>query len=170
MTGGDEKVTGTLVFILFLINVLLAFALLLLYMRQNKLMGIEKRQQLVLKESEQVMASLLEEIKDENEKLLSRLMESRETEDKTTAAIAANIIMEEKKLVPATEEHQDVQEEARPLESKQDPLSDVSDDATDPQPLREQVKLLAEQGLTVTDIARKLNKGKTEIELLMKFR
>ncbi len=164
--------TGTLIFILFLINVLLAFALLLLYMRQNKLMGIEKRQQLVLKESEQVMASLLEEIKDENEKLLSRLMESRETEDKTTDAITANIIMEEKKLVPATEEHQDVQEEARPLESKQDPQSksDVSDDATGPQPLREQVELLAEQGLTVTDIARKLNKGKTEIELLMKFR
>lgn len=162
--------TGTLIFILFLINVLLAFALLLLYMRQNKLMGIEKRQQLVLKESEQVMASLLEEIKDENEKLLSRLMASRETEDKTTDAMIADIIMEEKDLVPVDEEPQDVQEEVKPLESKQDPQSDASDDATDPLPLREQVKLLAEQGLTVTDIARKLNKGKTEIELLMKFR
>ncbi|MBD8004038.1 hypothetical protein [Bacillus norwichensis] len=163
MTGGDEKVTGTLIFILFLINVLLAFALLLLYMRQNKLMGIEKRQLLVLKESEQVMASLLEEIKDENEKLLSRLMESRETEDTTMDAITANSIMEEKQFVPTTEKHQ--QETVKPL----DPQGAVSDDAVDPMPLREQVELLTEQGLTVTDIARKLNKGKTEIELLLKF-
>ncbi len=162
--------TGTLIFILFLINVLLAFALLLLYMRQNKLMGMEKRQQLVLKESEQVMASLLEEIKDENEKFLSRLMESRETEDKNTDAMIADNIMEEKDLVPVDEEPQDVQEEVKPLEPKQDPQSDASDNATVQLPLREQVELLTEQGLTVTDIARKLNKGKTEIELLMKFR
>ncbi|WP_144461066.1 Swarming motility protein SwrB [Siminovitchia fortis] len=161
--------TGTLIFILFLMNILLAFALLILYMRQNKLVEIEKRQKLALEEAEQVMAALLEEIKEENERLITRIKESRETEDK----MAADIIMEKKDSVPAAEEHQVVQEAEGSLEPTEEPASvqsSASGEAEDPMPLREQVELLAEQGLTVTDIARKLNKGKTEIELLMKFK
>lgn len=165
--------TGTLIFILFLMNILLAFALLILYMRQNKLVEIEKRQKLALEEAEQVMAALLEEIKEENERLITRIKESRETEDKMADAMAADIIMEKKDSVPAAEEHQVVQEAEGSLEPTEEPASvqsSASGEADDPMPLREQVELLAEQGLTVTDIARKLNKGKTEIELLMKFK
>src|SRR5690606_23410634 len=93
-------------------NILLAFALLILYMRQNKLVEIEKRQKLALEEAEQVMAALLEEIKEENERLITRIKESRETEDK----MAADIIMEKKDSVPAAEEHQVVQEAEGSLE------------------------------------------------------
>ena len=43
----------------------------------------------------------------------------------------------------------------------QDPLEELS--------INEQVDYLAEQGLSIEEIARKLNRGQTEIELLLKF-
>ncbi len=157
--------TGTLIFILFLMNILLALALLLLYLRQNKLLEIEKRQKLVLDESEQLMATLLEEIKEENEKLLSR-MNDRGEKEKTE-----NAMVEEKSLLPMEDELKDLQsfDPKKPPVTSQTNESNESDEGAVPLSLREQAKVLAEQGMTVTEIARKLNKGKTEIELLLKF-
>ncbi|RST75504.1 hypothetical protein D4T97_009730 [Siminovitchia acidinfaciens] len=151
-------------------NVLFAFSLLLLYMRQNRLLEIEKRQKLLLEESEQVMSALLEEIKEENERLLRTLNESRE-EAITKGKVVPEALMEEL-------EHEQIGEPLNILKNmdQADPSGDSvaeelkgSESALESLPLREQVDLLASQGLSVTQIAKKLHKGKTEIELLMKF-
>lgn len=160
--------TGTLIFILFLLNILFAFALLLLFMRQNRLMDIEKRQKLMLEESEQVMAALLEEMKEENERLLDLVTENKALEDRPLA----NMIIEEMNPQPDAAVQQNDSEEKKPLEPSDHDVpeaSQESDEVSGSMTLREQVEILAAQGLTITEIARKLNKGKTEIELLMKF-
>lgn len=162
--------TGTLIFFLFLLNILLAFALLLLYMRQNRLMDMEKRQKLLLEESEQVMAALLEEMKEENERLLSRMNEKEAKNDKAPGEII-DILIEEEHFKPIFEEPIEIPEndsvESESMVSASESKEYVKTD--EPISLKEQVEHLARQGLTVTEIARKLHKGKTEIELLMKF-
>lgn len=160
--------TGTLIFILFLLNILFAFALLLLYMRQNRLMDIEKSQKLMLEESEQVMAALLEEMKEENERLLSFVTENKAIEDRPTV----NNIIEEMKPEPGVAVQENDPDGKKPWEPSDHHVPEVSqesDQVSGSMTLREQVEILASQGLTITEIARKLNKGKTEIELLMKF-
>ncbi|VEF48383.1 coupling factor for flagellin transcription and translation [Bacillus freudenreichii] len=162
--------TGSLISVLFLMNVLFAFSLILLYMRQNRLLEIEKRQKLLLEESEQVMSALLEEIKEENERLLRTMNESRE-EAITKGKLFPEALMEEL-------EHEQIGEPLKILKNMdQADLSGASvaedlkgsESALESLPLKEQVDLLASQGLSVTQIAKKLHKGKTEIELLMKF-
>lgn len=41
---------------------------------------------------------------------------------------------------------------------------------TNPSSINDQVYILKKQGLSVGDIAKKLGKGKTEVELMLKFR
>lgn len=161
--------TGTLITVLFLMNIMFAFVVLLLFMRQNRLMEIEKRQKHMLEESEQVMYALLEEIKEENERLLRNMTEKQEEaltkREYTPEALIEEIYPNQKSTEPLMEQ----------LELDEIPVKKEPVDLEDPEPprellpIKEQVNLLASQGLSVTQIAKKLNKGKTEIELLIKF-
>jgi len=171
MNRRDHTVTGTLLFILFLLNILLAFSVLLLYMRQNRLLEIEKQQKLLLEESEQVITSLVQEIKEENEQFLLSIQEvnmphtgkrntaPRNVEEKKAASVSA--VNSRRSLVKhhAVNAYQATIKEQDSLESS---LKEPS--------LEEQVESLAAKGLTVSEIAKALQRGKTEVELLMKFR
>ncbi|MFD1705902.1 hypothetical protein ACFSCZ_03940 [Siminovitchia sediminis] len=160
--------TGTLIFILFLLNILLVFAVVLLYMRQNRLVEMEQRQQQLLEESEHAMAALLEEIKDENENLIRRLyglndhLASTEQQGDERKSETGSVVEPEAEESPL-----------QPPENIETPFVEVvlSGDKEKPEeiPLRDQVEMLAKEGWSISEIAKKLRKGKTEIELLMKL-
>jgi hypothetical protein len=65
---------------------------------------------------------------------------------------------------PATEK-----ETAKQADNQAEQHSDIDNEEIYRSLLVNQVKILLNQGFTIDDIAKKLNKGKTEIELLLKF-
>jgi hypothetical protein len=59
-----------------IINLILIFAVALLYMRQNRLFELEKKQGQSFREVEEAIAAFIVEIKEDNEKLLKNIHES----------------------------------------------------------------------------------------------
>lgn len=147
-----------------LINLLLIFAVVLLYVRQNRLMEIEKKQRIALSESEELMATLLAQIKEENELFLKKMKSIQKDEP------------DEQMTVKSHQQEKDISEKiAISKMAHQEMLASRSYgnnqqlDAPAQLPLYEQVQQLSKKGLAEDEIAKTLKKGKTEIALLKKF-
>lgn len=159
---------STLIVILFLLNCMTIFALILMYMRQNRLMEVEKQQRKNYLESQELLSSFLFELKEENErfaKLLNEQSQSPSVEKVQAKKTEKNDSNTEKQMA----EHFDFVEDSHTMN---DVLSDLLpyDQPNDKEPsLVDRVKQLAKEGHSVEQIAKQLNKGKTEIELLLKF-
>lgn len=174
-----------LLFISFLLNGLTVYAVIVLYTRQNRLAEVEKRQEKMINEMEEMISSYLFEMKEENEDFLNKFnrlnneiplpsFEKRISED-TLITTAEQKIIEIKPQpintsntirLQAAKAYQtnlvNKPAEITPPEENSLPVSDAEF-------LIDQVKSLAKQGLTDEEIAKKLKRGKTEIELLLKF-
>ena len=74
---------GILITILFLMIILLIFTVLLLYLRQNRLLGLEKKLEATLAESESMILAFLMEIREENEQFISDVKKLQESSDTT---------------------------------------------------------------------------------------
>lgn len=178
------------------LNVVALFCIAILYLRQNRLLEIEKKQEKLMKEMEEVISSYLMEMTEENEKFIDKV---REMTAKTTASnlpsseeqIKAEVKLEQPvarkgnvyqavqayKKTPTSNEAVKQEEEKPEIPvihpAPQEPSSQENDiNSTDlySQSFYYQAQLLKKQGLSIEDIARRLNKGKTEIELLFKLR
>lgn len=217
--------TFLLLFSLFL-NFLALFAIIVLFLRQNRLMQVEKKQEKVITEMEEVISSYLVQMKEENEEFISRV---KKMDIRSRPSISVPNADTEKDLQNRRPEKLDKADKASPQENNfqskmgkvsvfiaanaykqngkaasfdsktidESPLNkelvelppleidEVNDNNTIP-PEREsesseskngfqeqsflsQVLLLKKEGLSEEKIAQKLNKGKTEIELLLKF-
>lgn len=209
--------TFLILFSLFL-NVLAIFAIIILFLRQNRLLQVEKKQEKMISDMEDVISAYLLQMKEENESFIDRVKsldtqkapESKKTKNNTynkakdngnrenqegnsneihiqsrigkaSAYKAANAYKLYSKAVdkdtesktsktmedysvklPSLEKNDEIIVENRDLTyNSTNHLQEVS--------LLQQVLALKEQGLTEDKIAQKLNKGKTEIELLLKF-
>ncbi|MFT4413590.1 hypothetical protein ACLM5H_07000 [Fredinandcohnia humi] len=175
------------------------FLIILLFLKLANLKEIEKKQEALLKEFESVITSYVMEIKEENEVFLERIKdlekhrtlvnknlqkksktksnESPELKTKTSIVFQEPELTKEdiSSLLPSlTEESRfkpDSQNTELSLQQKEDIKDEPRlDDELYIQSLVAQIQLLKKQGLTLEEIAKKLNKGKTEIELLLKFR
>lgn len=62
-----------LVMLSLILNILALFAIILLFLRQNRLTLIEKRQESMIKEMEEVISTYLVEMKEENENFIKRM-------------------------------------------------------------------------------------------------
>lgn len=188
-----------LLFLSIVLNIIALFSIVILYLRQNRFLQAEKRQEQLFKEMEDAFSAYLLEMKEENERFLKKLKENEKTKGKAdrmakmagrkaqpdppkkkealeqkeelpiikgtpfqaaraygkNKAISARP-QQENNLQPALLFHQNENE------WKEKHLSEL--------PLNEQVLILQKKGMNIEEIARKLNKGKTEIELLLKFR
>lgn len=200
-------------FLLFSLNIFTIFAVIVLYLRQNRLSGLEKEQKAMISEMEELLTGYLMEMKEDNDILMKAFTHAgtKRNESKKEARVIVNR--------PSVENHQPPQKtvqnfkdtsltstkqqaahayknqgekeegnksgsemkdklelstEASILSKETDPkekdFSAMLQDSLEELSLNEQVDYLLKQGLSTEEIARKLNKGQTEIELILKFR
>lgn len=217
--------TSILLIFSLVLNIIALFAVVLLYLRQNRLLQLEKKQDKIMNEMEEFFSGCILEFKEENESFISRLQELGEVEQprpieeqRSTAGNApdrrSKPIQKKKKAVndnlrqhtavitsipendrpkgnvyqavqaykniPILEQEKDLkqtpasfQENTMAKEEKNEPPlyeKDLRSSNLYIQSLLNQALLLQKQGLSLDEIAKMLNKGKTEIELLFKFR
>lgn len=192
-----------------MLNVLSLLAIIILFLRQNKIMKIEERQKAAIKEMEEIISSYILEMKDENERFIKGVKQMNEERDKQkfpfkeTKSEHKNFNNSNGKTVEKTagfEKHKNSQaikayqiqnKKHQGTDSIQEPLNEnifqgykeIEEDCVNmndnvivekkidqEKPLLEQILSLQKQGLTEEEMAKKLNKGKTEIALLLKFR
>jgi hypothetical protein len=189
-----------------ILNIIAVMAIIVLYLRQNRLLELDVQQKKNMKEMEEMITSYLLEMKDENELFISRMKEinlqkskiyssqdftktnenelekigeeiditsisdfsSKMGKTKTFRAVkayqqtqqqlASSLKLENNHHI---EPNDDLQEEIQTIAKKEKSVQDL---------LIEQLLSMKQEGISVDDMAKKLNKGKTEIELLLKFR
>ena len=179
-----------LIFLLFILIICCIFAIIILYLRQNRLMALERKQRETINEMEELMTGYLLEMKEENETFLRLLVEgsgdnefqgSKDDESQKNETIA------QAPIKPNSPVHSEVQLDDLPdlpnidvtdslelsssgSERQKKDFSSLLEESMHEPSLNEQVDELAAQGASVGEIAQKLNRGRTEIELLLKFR
>lgn len=196
--------TSVFLFISIVLNIIALFSIVILYLRQSKLFEVEKKQQRMIEEMEDVISTYLAEMKEENESFIERitkvaknqvnkkvnsekkevtLLPSSEEEkipfsiksSKSHAvkayklgAIQSLIDEDVEVLLPDFNESEDLNADIKMGKKVEDTRQKVTE--PEEKSLLEEVVYLQEQGLTNEEIAKKLHKGQTEIELLLKFR
>lgn len=188
-------------------------AIVILYLRQNKLLKVEVDQKKSLAEIEELMSSYLLEIKDENEQFIERVKgvnkEKRKLEQSSPIHVTENQLEQESSIekedsqrelssllgktvsfqaVKAYQKQKKEQMESNELllssneatikaseKVEEDSPKSEQKDIHDPngalgESLFEQIMNMKKQGFSEEEMAKKLNKGKTEIALLLKFR
>ncbi|WP_404462273.1 hypothetical protein [Sutcliffiella horikoshii] len=148
----------------FALILLAIFFIILLFIKLSKVQQLEQEYRTLIQEAEDTITSYVLELKEENSSFLQKLsnanpgishldkQESFDTrEEELTEADLKDILMQEN----VREDHIETVIAEKPFEEWN---------------IKDQVMHLSEKGLTSSEIAKKLNKGKIEIELLLKFR
>ncbi|EZP78065.1 hypothetical protein H839_04984 [Parageobacillus genomosp. 1] len=152
----------------FLLHALSLWIIILLYLRLAKVKEMEKQQQMT-EEIEQTFSAYLLEWKEENERFLTELAAILPNRSRTDH-------LPKDSAEPQAEGNETTapNEETEPLPSyfpNIDEIKDIVDIRQQPaSSAADRVWQLYGQGKTVEEIAKILNKGKTEVELLLKFR
>jgi biopolymer transport protein ExbB/TolQ len=141
----------------FIFHIVSFFLIILLFLKWTKVKEIEKRQAEMIREMETLMASYLVEFKEENDRFVRQLT-SKQNHSKQNKKVKR-----EEPFLPLP--NIEVIEDRLEISMK-----DEQQDEQSVQELAEQAFLLQQQGKTLDEIAKILKKGKTEIELLLKFR
>lgn len=170
-------VSTFLFFISIIFNVVNLFAIVLLYMRQNRLSGLKEEQEKMIRDTEDMISAYLLQMKEENEAFLKKISsikpkplhykenpDIQPKRDDQDAPFSKQPIILKKEALKAYKQQETRNISATGLE-KQREISDLLEEN-----LYENVLFLQKKGLTLEEIAHKLNKGTTEIKLLLKFR
>lgn len=202
--------SALIIFVLFLINILTIFAVIVLYVRQGNFAKLDKQQQSIISEMEDVLAAHLIEMQAENNELIQHVQRISKQASKEQGERAVNLAKSESKAASPLQESvrtlsntRNPYQIATPLDSPELPvtiqdkleLSQYSGKGTEndstlpekeesfretldkeiknnnqaPLSLVEEVVQLSNTGHSIEEIARTLRKGKTEIELLLRF-
>lgn len=200
--------SALIIFVLFLINILTIFAVIVLYVRQGNFTKLDKQQQSIISEMEDVLAAHLIEMQAENNELIQHVQRISKQASKEQGERAVNLAKSESKAASPMQESvrtlsntRNPYQIATPLDSLELPvtiqdkleLSQYSGKGTEndstlpekeesfretldkeiknqaPLSLVEEVVQLSNTGHSIEEIARTLRKGKTEIELLLRF-
>lgn len=169
--------TTILLLLSLLLHVVAFYFIIILYMKYSTMKNITETQRQILEETENSMTSFLIDMKDENEKLIETLLSS--TNMRMHMPMAEDRM--EIKQRPNTEIKQQTNIELEPnsieLPSHLSGLDEMKDIVELTQtskkkkiPFEIEAINLYKEGYTVEQISKKFNKGKTEVELLLKFR
>jgi len=203
--------SALILFVLFLINILTIFAVIVLYVRQGNYAKLEKRQQSIISEMEDVLSAHLIEMQSENKELIQQVQRINEKGSKEQMPVYLEKA-ESTAAVPYQEAVKPILRTANPYRNSSEPIVDslelpvtiqdklelsqhAENDADSPKEsaekeksfretldkeinkhnraplsLVEEVVQLSSAGHSIEEIARTLRKGKTEIELLLKFK
>ncbi|PGT86693.1 MULTISPECIES: hypothetical protein [Bacillaceae] len=166
-----------LLLISLLLHVVAFYFIVVLYMKYSTIKNISDTQRQLLEETENSMTSFLIDIKDENDRLIEKLL-------KTSNSIPQK--KEEHHFNPNNQDqkasHVEIQKPDKQVDKHELPdyllnVDQVEDIVEINQPkqqknpsFEEKAINLYKEGHTIEQIAKRLNVGKTEIELLLKFR
>ncbi|WP_066288960.1 hypothetical protein [Bacillus sp. FJAT-29937] len=195
--------TTFLLLVSLFLNVLALFSIIILFLRQNRFLQVEKKQEKMIQEMEEVISAYLVQMKEENDDFIKRMghiernaHDSQNAEGMTTKkdqdepGLERNLSLHSRKgkvnaynaakaykLNAAVQNypinssnrtgHDEI--EFPPLEIEPI-IPEVNEkENSQEQSLLNDILLLKNKGYNETEIAQKLNKGKTEINLLLKF-
>ncbi|MCV9887686.1 hypothetical protein [Metabacillus halosaccharovorans] len=173
--------TTILLLLSLLLHVVAFYFIIVLYMKYSNMKNLSDTQRQILEETENSMTSFLIDMKDENEKLIKTLLRSsneRIPDPMKEEAIELNqnsySETEQKPKAPNKTELEVNSKELPGHLSGIDDMEDIVEITQTPNknkpPFEIEAINLYKQGYTVEQIAKRLNKGKTEVELLLKFR
>lgn len=163
--------------LLFIVQIISFYFLALLYTKVSKFDDLEKKQRKLMIEMDDSIGAYLSELKDENERLIERLA-TRDPEPIAKKVLSSVLANNNNQEHTATSEHVSpmmrVSKPTIPVNvalksynavttTQQGPTLEVDDDRT--HALR-----LFDAGQSIEEIAKALGKGKTEVELILKFR
>lgn len=175
--------TNFLLIFSIMLNVLAFLCIALLFIRQNRIVTMESKQDHILKEMEEVVSTFISEIKEENESLLQKIKQMDPsknetiTSDETEENIPLKVLSQKPVQINKYKENQGFHKETGVVADQQDDVEELlnlilpnKQEKKPKKTLLDEVVELYEQGKSVDEIAKELNKGKTEIQLLLKFR
>lgn len=165
----------------FILHAIAFFVIILLYYRLEQTREIERKQANLLKDMEDVLSAYVVEMKEENElflkKIISNSMPTRDSKgsgekkekakQEQVSYATINTIesqLTEDDLSALLPKYEEVEVKLKTKSTKE-----TEDELFQQLPLRQQAKTLHNQGMPVEEIAKKLGKGVTEIELFLKF-
>jgi len=193
--NGSEKVGNArgIILITFLLilsitlNMLAFFFIVLLYIRQNRFVHIEKQQRQVTEQMEEVISAFIAEVKEENDQFIAKFQKIEEQQAKANQVekqkgISYQMPSEKNRgnIPQALLNKQMVRAYQSTAKTKQQTEEEITENLLDvveaaeakeekEKTLLDQAVELQKQGKKLEEIAKILNKGKTEIELLLKF-
>jgi Helix-turn-helix domain of resolvase len=166
-----------LLLISLLLHVVAFYFIVVLYMKYSTIKNISDTQRQILEETENSMTSFLIDIKDENDRLIEKLVKTSNTIPQKKEERDINPINQDKKA-----SHIEIQKPDKHVDKNElpdyllnvDQVEDIveinqSKQLTNPS-FEDRAINLYKEGHTIEQIAKQLNVGKTEIELLLKFR
>ncbi|MFG6118276.1 MULTISPECIES: DUF6115 domain-containing protein [Thalassobacillus] len=156
--------TTFLLVVSFLLHGIMLLVIFVLFARVKKAEELEMRQKQVAGEIEEMFTAYLLEIKEENEQLKQWLDDSQK---KHKSPQINQPISNEHGKTAKEETHSDLNKDfSQPVYNP--PLPGNNDVEYQPS-LSTRVVAMRNDGYTIEDIARKMNCGQTEIELILKF-
>jgi hypothetical protein len=177
--------TTFLIIISFILHAISFLIIILLFYRLERTKDLEKKQSSTIKEMENLLSSYILEMKEENVAFLEKVNKERNNQSLKGLSNKKGSSAGERTNLTIVPEKFDKQEEPLSNEAFNDllpgygleeplPTSTKANKSNDTVnfeslSLKDQVKLLYNQGSSIEEIARRLSKGKTEIELLLKF-
>ncbi|MFC9538321.1 hypothetical protein ACFTQ7_00390 [Lysinibacillus sp. NPDC056959] len=193
--------TIILIAVLFILQLLSFYFLIILNTKLAKFKDLEKKQERLMREMDDTISVYLAEMKDENDRLIQELQRVSKSETPTNAVEQeeqivrqqeqpSSLIKEESTVdssvsldqepriyVPknivanaySRQQQSGAKAEAKVVHSAQQPSEATEKEESKPLTLEQQAIELAKKGKTSEEIAKQLQKGKTEIELLLKF-
>lgn len=148
------------------------YFIVLLNMKISRLKEVEEKQQLMKDDMDDAIGAYLAEMKDEND----RLIQEMKTIKKESMNNLPPIINKQDKTAHEAVAEQENEKEPIPVEKNFTvPKAYVKKAYQTKQPdennltVEEQVMKMYKKGFSISDIAKRVNRGKTEIELLLKF-
>ncbi|MGM0863519.1 MAG: DUF6115 domain-containing protein [Bacillota bacterium] len=167
-----------LLFISFLLNIASLLAIVILYSRQNRFLNMEKEQEKMIMELEEVISTYLIEMKEENEEFIrtfnqhannqTRITDKTDGEKVNSTPLQTNSNWSGAGYKQASKAYQQTQTTQMGADEKK--LEVKPTVKTNEDPLIQQVLSLKKEGKDIEEIAQTVGKGKTEIELMLKFR
>ncbi|WP_342512578.1 hypothetical protein MKY34_18465 [Sporosarcina sp. FSL K6-1522] len=164
---------------LFTLQIIGFYFIALLYTKIAKFDELEKKQRKLMAEMDDSLVAYLSELKDENEWLIERLAtrEDKPIADKapiTKEPELAKLVVppnEQPSSMPITKPQIPINVALRSYgaanKPKEQPEVEADDDDDDD---RTRAFAMHDAGESIEEIAKKLRKGRTEVELLLKFR
>lgn len=166
--------SGVFIAFLFILQLVSFFLIAILYTRLTKLKDVENKHQVLMREMDDAVSAYLLEIKDENNRLLEELsrrsvsfdgIEVQQDHNKDEVEFSPRSTVSKlavAKLYKQTTNPKESENLSKLITVKEENLSK-------PITLKEQVEELLNSGKSIEQIAKQLGKGKTEIELILKF-
>ncbi|MFJ8512920.1 hypothetical protein [Lysinibacillus xylanilyticus] len=199
--------TIILIAVLFILQLLSFYFLIILNTKLAKFKDLEKKQERLMREMDDTISLYLADMKDENDRLIQELQRVSKSEIQNAVKQGEQIVRQKDQEQPPslTKEESTVdgsvsldneprvyvpknivanaysrqqqtgakndanKTEAKLAHSAQQPTDATKKEEAKPLTIEQQAVELAKQGKTAEEIAKQLQKGKTEIELLLKF-